>query len=218
MALLDELLGGVLRSALGGSGTGTAGSGKAALIQAVLAMLLQGGLGGGRQPQGAPGGSGGDLGSILGGLLGGGGNPAAGAPGGGSGDLGSILGGLLGGGSNPAANAAPGGGLGGALGGGLGGLGQILEQAGLGEHMKSWVSTGQNMPLSPDQVTQVFGHDRLGQLAEAAGMDQKDAADQLSQILPQLVDGMTPAGGLPQGDEVSQDDLGQLVSRVLSGR
>lgn len=220
MALLDELLGGVLRSALGGSGTSTAGSGKAALIQAVLAMLLQGGLGGGRQPQGAPtGGSGGDLGSILGGLLGGGSNPAAGgAPGGGSGDLGSILGGLLGGGGNPAAGAAPGGGLGGALGGGLGGLGQILEQAGLGEHMKSWVSTGQNMPLSPDQVTQVFGHDRLGQLAEAAGMDQKDAADQLSQILPQLVDGMTPAGGLPQGDEVSQDDLGQLVSRVLSGR
>jgi uncharacterized protein YidB (DUF937 family) len=201
MALLDELLGGVLRNVLGGRGTGTAGSGKAALIQAVLAMLLQGGLAGGGQPQaGAPG--------------------APGAPGGPGGDLGSILGGLLGGGSSPAGGltGGGGGGLGGALGGGLGGLGQILEQAGPGDHMKSWVSSGQNMPVSPDQVTQAFGSDRLGQLAEAAGMNQKDAADQLSQILPQLVDGMTPSGGLPQGDEVSHDDLGQLVSRVLAGR
>lgn len=215
MALLDELLGGVLRNMTGGSGG--AGSGKAALIQAVLAMLLQGGLGGGRQQQG--GAPGGDLGSILGGILGGGSSAPAGGqqqPGNVPGaDLGSILGGLLGGGSsgNPGA-----GGLGNILGGGLGGLGQILEQAGLGDQAKSWVSKGQNLPMSPDQVTQVFGADRMGQLAEASGMSQKDAADQLSQILPQLVDGLTPNGALPQGDEVSQDDLGQLVSRVLAGK
>lgn len=183
MALLDDLLGGVLRNALGGSGP--AGSGKGALIQALLAMLLQGGLGGARQP----GGSGmGDLGSVLGGLLGGAGGPQAGS-----------------------------GGLGGALSGGLGNLGQIFEQAGLGDQVKSWVSTGQNKPISPDEITHALGRDRLGQLAEASGMSQKDAADQLSQILPQLVDGMTPRGSLPREDEVSQEDLGQLVSRVLAG-
>jgi len=220
MALLDELLGGVLRNMMGGSGG--AGSGKAALIQAVLAMLLQGGLGGRQQQGGAPGG--GDLGSILGSILGGGQPQPGGAPAGGQpqqggvpgADLGSILGGLLGGGSGGSGNPGAGG-LGNILGGGLGGLGQILDQAGLGDHAKSWVSTGQNMPMSPDQVTQVFGADRMGQLAEASGMSQKDAADQLSQILPQLVDGLTPNGKLPQGDEVSQDDLGQLVSRVLAG-
>lgn len=202
MGMLDELLGGVLRNAVGGSGT--AGSGKGALLQAVLSMLMQGGQGG-SQAQG-----GGGLGGLLGGLLGGGG-PAA--PGGG-GLGGGSLGGLLGGGSP----AAPGGGgLGGMLGGGLGGLGQMFEQAGLGEHVKSWVSTGQNMPLSSDQVTQALGDGRLGQLADAAGMSQAETADQLSQMLPQLVDGMTPGGSLPRGDEVSQDDLGQLVSRVLAG-
>ena len=181
MALLDELLGGVLRNVVGG-GSGTAPSGKGALIQAVLAMLLQGG---GQQQAGAgPGG----LRSILGGLVGGGGSPGLG-----------------------------GGGLGGALGGGLGGLGQILAQAGLGDQMKSWVSTGHNMPLSPDQVSQAFGPSRLGELAEATGMSHDEVAGQLSQMLPQVVDGLTPGGNLPQGEDVSQEDLGQLVSRVLGG-
>lgn len=194
MALLDELLGGVLRSALGGSGA-NAGSGKAALIQAVLAMLMQGGLGGGQQQ---PGQSGGGLGSILGGLLGGGNSPATGL------------------GTGP--GAGPGmGGLGGILGGGLGGLGQIFEQAGMGDQVKSWMSAGQNMPVSPEQLSHALGPDRMGQLAEAAGMSKSDTANELSQILPQLVDGMTPSGDIPRSDEVSQDDLGQLVSRVLAG-
>jgi uncharacterized protein YidB (DUF937 family) len=195
MALLDELLGGVLRSALGGSGN-NAGSGKAALIQAVLAMLMQGGLGGGQQQPGGQ--QQGGLGSILGGLLGGGDAPATGQ------------------GTGP--GVPPGmGGLGNILAGGLGGLGQIFEQAGMGDHVKSWMSTDQNMPLSPDQVSHALGSDRLGQLAEAAGMSKSDTAHELSQILPQLVDGMTPGGGVPQGQDVSQDDLGQLVSRVLAG-
>jgi uncharacterized protein YidB (DUF937 family) len=183
MALLDELLGGVLRNAFGGSGAPA--SGKGALIQAVLGMLLQGGPGGRQQQAGAgPGG----LGSILGGLVGAGGGPV------------------------PA-----GGGLGGVLGGGLGGLGHILEQAGMGDQMKSWISTGQNLPISPDQVSQAFGPSRLGQLADAAGMSHEEAASELSHVLPRMVDGLTPRGSLPQGEDVSQEDLGQLVSRVLAG-
>jgi len=103
------------------------------------------------------------------------------------------------------------------LGGGLGGLGQILEQAGMGDQMKSWISTGQNMPISPGQVADAFGPSRLGQLAEASGMSHGEVAGQLSQMLPQMVDGLTPGGSLPQGEDVSQEDLGQLVSRVLGG-
>jgi len=183
MALLDDLLGSVLRNAFGGSGTPA--SGKGALIQAVLGMLLQGGSPAGSQPQA-----------------------------GGSGGLGSILGGLVGGGSS---GGPAGGGLGGALGGGLGGLGQILEQAGMGDRMKSWVSTGQNLPISPDQVSQAFGPSRLGQLADAAGMSHEEAAGELSHMLPRMVDGLTPGGSLPQGDDLSHEDLGQLVSRALSG-
>jgi uncharacterized protein YidB (DUF937 family) len=125
-----------------------------------------------------------------------------------------VLGGLTGGGQGMGGGL---GGLGGALGGGLGGLGQLFEQAGMGAQMQSWVSTGQNLPISPDQLSRVFGADGLSQIAEAAGMSQKDAADQLSQILPNLVDGLTPRGSLPLGEDVSQDDLGQLVSRVLGG-
>jgi uncharacterized protein YidB (DUF937 family) len=181
MALLDELLGGVLRNALGNTAGSPGGSGKAALIQAVLAMLMQGGQGAGGQQQ-----SGGILGNILG-----------------------QLGGTAGGGGS--------GGLGGLLGGGLGNLGQILEQVGMGDQMKSWVSNGQNMPISPDQVNHAFGPDQIGRLAEATGMTREQAADELSQLLPDLVNGLTPAGRMPQDDEVSQEDLGQFVSQVLAG-
>jgi uncharacterized protein YidB (DUF937 family) len=191
MALLDDLLGGIMRNAMGGS---SGGSAKAALIQAVLAMLLQRGLGGGVQP---------------GGVQPGGMQPRGGGlPGG----LDNILGGLTGAGSRPGM-----GGLGGALGGGLGGLGQIFEQAGMGDQVNSWISTGRNMAVSPDQIGAAFGEERLGQLAEMAGMSRHETADQLSQILPDLVDGLTPRGSLPQGDDLTQDDLGQLVSRVLAG-
>jgi uncharacterized protein YidB (DUF937 family) len=83
--------------------------------------------------------------------------------------------------------------------------------------MKSWVSTGQNLPISPDQVTQAFGPGRLGELAAAAGMSHEEVAGHLSELLPHVVDGLTPGGSLPQGEDVSHDDLGQLVSRVLAG-
>lgn len=129
------------------------------------------------------------LDSVIGALGQGGGNS-----GGGQADLVNAVIGMLG-------NNA--GGL-----GGLAGLVNQFQQGGLGDIVQSWVSTGQNLPVSPEQLGGVLGSDRLGQLAQQLGMPQGEVTGQLSQILPQLVDQLTPNGQLPAGGGLG--DLGAL--------
>ena len=84
--------------------------------------------------------------------------------------------------------------------GGLGGLVQQFESSGLGGVAKSWVGTGQNLPISPDQIQQVLGSPQIQQLAQQFGIDPQEVTAQLSQHLPNLVDKLTPNGQLPGGD------------------
>jgi uncharacterized protein YidB (DUF937 family) len=83
--------------------------------------------------------------------------------------------------------------------GGLAGLVQQFQQAGLGQQAASWVSTGANMPISVEQLTKVFGGPQLQQMATNAGMEAPQFGDQLSQMLPQLIDQLTPQGQMPTG-------------------
>jgi uncharacterized protein YidB (DUF937 family) len=95
--------------------------------------------------------------------------------------------------------------------GGLGGLLQQLEQGGLGQLTASWVGTGENLPISADQLQSVLGSDMVAQFAQSLGLSQGDAANQLSSLLPQVVDRLTPNGQLP--DAAALDDLGSLLER-----
>ena len=88
--------------------------------------------------------------------------------------------------------------------GGLAGLLQKFHHGGLGDLASSWVGTGQNLPISPDQLQGVLGGDMLGQLAGKLGIAPEAASSQLAEILPGLVDKLTPNGELPQGDLMSQ--------------
>ena len=99
--------------------------------------------------------------------------------------------------------------------GGLGGLLQQFQKSGMGDVASSWVGTGQNQPISPDQITNVLGGDTIGNMAQQLGMGQGDLAGQLSQILPQVVDQLTPNGQAPQGGlgDIA-GILGQLMQRV----
>jgi len=191
MSLLNMVVG-----ALGAQGQGASGNPQAAIIQAIVGMLLQGG--GSSQAGGAAAASGlGGLGAVLGSLGAGNGTAAAGA-----GGLGAILGGLAqmaGGG----AGAAGGAGMGGALGGGLGNLLEQFSRAGLGDAARSWVGSGANAPVSAEQLTSVFGADTLGQLARQLGMAPGEVAGQMSQLLPEVVDKLTPQGRLPQGNDLA---------------
>lgn len=169
----------------------------------------------GAAPAGAQGGGG--LGDILGGLFGGGrqGPPAAGSTGGGG------LGGLLGGGGGGLGGLlGGGGGLGGLLGGLAGMLGGLRRQ-GLAEEVDSWVSTGPNRPVSPDRLASAFDPDEIDAAARQAGTDRGTLMDAVSQMLPEVVDRMTPQGELPRqgagagGDAGAIDDL--LGSMGLRG-
>lgn len=84
-------------------------------------------------------------------------------------------------------------------GGGIGDLLQQFQQAGLGREMNSWISTGQNLPVSMDQLTQVFGRDRMQQMAAQAGMPVDQFGGQLQELLPEVVDRLTPQGAVPAG-------------------
>lgn len=123
------------------------------------------------------------------------------APGGGGG-LGDVLGQVLGGGA----------GSGGAT-GGLGGLLQQLQRSGFGEQANSWVARGANQPISPDAMTQIFGHDGLEQISRQAGISQDEASRGLSQLLPEVVDRMTPDGDVPDANALSNsvDDFARRL-------
>jgi len=100
--------------------------------------------------------------------------------------------------------------------GGLAGLVAKMQQSGLGDVAASWVGTGQNQPIQPDQLGQVLGGDMLGQLGQQLGMNQGDLLGQLSQMLPQVVDKLTPQGQIPQGDIAGM--LGGLLGGQSGGQ
>lgn len=106
--------------------------------------------------------------------------------------------------------------------GGLGGLAGLVEQfgrAGLGDVAGSWVGRGQNLPISADQLGQVLGGERIGAMAGQIGMDPGDLLGQLSQMLPQVVDRLTPEGQIPQGDlagALGANDLDRLLGGLMS--
>lgn len=88
--------------------------------------------------------------------------------------------------------------------GGLAGLVEQFKRKGLGDIVNSWVGTGQNLAITPQQIQQGFGSDTIKQLALKAGLSSDEAASQLSKLLPNVVDKLTPKGQVPQGDLTSQ--------------
>ena len=94
--------------------------------------------------------------------------------------------------------------------GGLPGLVSAFTQGGLGHLVASWVSTGPNLPISASQITQVLGSQQIGQLAARAGVSPQAASANLAQLLPTLVDRMTPDGTVPQGGGLIGGMMGML--------
>jgi uncharacterized protein YidB (DUF937 family) len=95
--------------------------------------------------------------------------------------------------------------------GGLEGLINRMQQRGLGEVASSWISTGQNLPISPDQLKSVLGKDVLEGLAEQFDLTHSDVAGQLSQLLPQVIDKLTPNGQAPHN---GLGDIAAIVGRL----
>ena len=106
-------------------------------------------------------------------------------------------GGMYGGGLVP-------GSLGGLVGSGLGGLLGRFQQNGRADAFTSWVGPGPNQPISPEELRSALGDDTVDELSRETGLADDDLLGQLSQALPEVVDGLTPDGRLPAEHEESR--------------
>jgi uncharacterized protein YidB (DUF937 family) len=89
-------------------------------------------------------------------------------------------------------------------GGGLQGLINQFGQQGLGNVVSSWVGTGQNLPISAEQLQAVLGEPHVAEIAAKLGLSPQDAAAQLANLLPHAVDSVTPDGAVPQGNLLAE--------------
>lgn len=101
--------------------------------------------------------------------------------------------------------------------GGLEGLVTKFQQAGMGDVIASWIGTGSNLPVSAEQMSQVLGGDTLSGLAQQLGMNSGDFAGQLANMLPGVVDSLTPGGELPAGGLGNAGDLLGSLGALLKG-
>lgn len=100
--------------------------------------------------------------------------------------------------------------------GGLGGLLQAFQQGGLGHLFQSWVGTGQNLPVTPEQLRNTLGTDWVSRITQATGLPQSQVESSLSTLLPQIIDHLTPHGQMPQGQDLG-NALAQAAQRILRG-
>ena len=100
--------------------------------------------------------------------------------------------------------------------GGLGGLVSKFQQAGMGDVIGSWVGTGANQQFSGDQLTQVLGGDTMADMAQQMGLNSGDLAQQLSHILPGVIDKLTPHGQAPAAGLGNSGDLMGMLGGLLA--
>jgi len=98
--------------------------------------------------------------------------------------------------------------------GGLQGLANRFSQSGAANAFSSWVGTGENQPISGNQIAQVLGSDQVKALAAKMGIDPNQASAVLAQYLPKVVDKLTPQGAIdPNANH--QADLAGLIPALL---
>ena len=88
--------------------------------------------------------------------------------------------------------------------GGIAGLERMFQQKGLGSIISSWIGTGQNLPISGDQLQSVMQGGALQNMASKSGMDVSQLTSLFSKLMPHAVDRMTPNGQIPDSNAVSQ--------------
>ncbi len=100
--------------------------------------------------------------------------------------------------------------------GGLQGLIQMFNQKGLGNAMSSWISTGENQAVSGDQIQHALGGDFIQQIAQQLGSSNSEVSGGLANLLPDVIDKLTPTGKIPEGDQLTQG-LEMLKKSFLKG-
>lgn len=102
--------------------------------------------------------------------------------------------------------------------GGISGLVEKFQQAGMGDVVSSWIGKGENLPISPEQLQSVLGSEAVSNMAQKMGLNPDDALGQLSNLLPSLVDKLTPDGAAPQGGLGNMSDIAGMLGGLLTKR
>ncbi len=128
-------------------------------------------------------------------------------------DLGTMLGSLGGGTAGAGGTGDIAGALGGLIGdeGGLDGLIGQLSSAGLGDQVQSWVGTGPNQPVDPNQLGNALGPDKVNQLSSQTGIDVASLLPMLAAFLPTIINALTPDGKVPSGGGAGGFDIGSVL-------
>lgn len=99
-----------------------------------------------------------------------------------------------------------------------GGMGAVMDkfrQKGMGGQAQSWMSTGENEPIDDQAVEQVVGQDELRQMAQRLGVPEEQVAQAFAEIMPEMVDKMTPQGQMPpEADEVLDESTRALEKEI----
>jgi uncharacterized protein YidB (DUF937 family) len=93
--------------------------------------------------------------------------------------------------------------------GALANLTNAFQSAGLGNILQSWIGTGQNLPISADQISKVLGAGTVADLAKKAGIGESETTSALASLLPQVIDKVSPGGNVP-----AQNDLGGALASL----
>ena len=98
--------------------------------------------------------------------------------------------------------------------GGLSGLVESFQKGGLKEAVNSWVSTGRNIPISAEQIQSVLGNEKIQKLAGKLGISTDQVSAQLAEVLPQVIDKLTPNGKLPESSELLAKGMELLKGKL----
>jgi uncharacterized protein YidB (DUF937 family) len=152
-----------------------------------------------------------------------------GRPSAGGGDLGDLLGGVTGQGSSTGRTSSPFGGRGALIAMLLplamqwvqrnGGLREVLgrfQEKGYGPQANSWTSTGPNSPLRAEEVDEVIGGEEMSRLSRQLGVPEREVALGMADILPELVDQLTPEGDIPPEANDALDAGQSELERMLA--
>jgi uncharacterized protein YidB (DUF937 family) len=96
--------------------------------------------------------------------------------------------------------------------GGIGAVFESLQKNGLAAQAQSWMSTSGNQQISPEQMNQLFGSSEINQMASQAGVSQEAVLSGLSNLMPQVIDQLTPTGDLSQADQANNEVSSLLAS------
>ncbi|AHG73886.1 hypothetical protein X781_17390 [Mannheimia sp. USDA-ARS-USMARC-1261] len=102
--------------------------------------------------------------------------------------------------------------------GGVEGLIAKFQEGGLDDLLRTWVSSDEdNAPVSSEQISNVFGQENIQNAAQDAGVDATDASDLLAQLLPKIVDTLTPNGNVDDLKNLGADDLLAQAAKGILG-